>query len=158
MSLSTTSKRFLNTSRDGDSTTSLGSLSQCLTTLSVKKVFPDIQPKLTLVQLQAISPHPVTCHQWEEINPALAVSTFQILEESKKVSPQPSFPQTKQPQYSVVLLSNTSYHWTFWCISADKIIGTAEARWNIGGFIPLLHLTLSVLQTSTCPILLYLLQ
>jgi len=39
MSLSTTSKRFLNTSRDGDSTTSLGSLFQCLTTLSVKKCF-----------------------------------------------------------------------------------------------------------------------
>jgi len=36
MSLSTTSKRFLNTSRDGDSTTPLGSLFQYLTTLSVK--------------------------------------------------------------------------------------------------------------------------
>jgi len=30
------------------------------------KVFPDIQPKLTLAQLKAVSPHPVTCHQWEE--------------------------------------------------------------------------------------------
>jgi len=39
MSLSTTSKRFLNTSRDGDSTTPLGSLFQCLTTLSVRKCF-----------------------------------------------------------------------------------------------------------------------
>ena len=39
MSLSTTSKQFLNTSRDGDSTTSLRSLFQCLTTLSVKKFF-----------------------------------------------------------------------------------------------------------------------
>ena len=39
MSLSTTSKHLLNTSRDGDSTTSLGSLFQCLTTLSVKKCF-----------------------------------------------------------------------------------------------------------------------
>ena len=39
MSLSTTSKRFLSTSRDGDSTTSLRSLLQCLTTLSVKKGF-----------------------------------------------------------------------------------------------------------------------
>ena len=39
MFLSTTSKRFLNTSRDGDSTTSLGILFQCLTTLSVKKFF-----------------------------------------------------------------------------------------------------------------------
>jgi len=39
MPLSTTSKWFLNTSRDGDSTTSLGSLFQCLTTLYVKKCF-----------------------------------------------------------------------------------------------------------------------
>ena len=39
MSPSTTSKWFLNTSGDGDSTTSMGSLFQCLTTLSVKKFF-----------------------------------------------------------------------------------------------------------------------
>ncbi|KAK4832220.1 hypothetical protein QYF61_021067, partial [Mycteria americana] len=39
MSLSTTSTRLLNTSRDGNSTTSLGSLFQCLTTLSVNKFF-----------------------------------------------------------------------------------------------------------------------
>ena len=38
MSLNTTSKGFLTTSRD-DSTTTLGSLFQCLTTLSVKKFF-----------------------------------------------------------------------------------------------------------------------
>ena len=63
-----------------------------------KEVFPYIQPKLTLVQLKAISPRPVTCHQQEETNPALAVSTFQILEESNKVSSQPPFPQTKQLQ------------------------------------------------------------
>jgi len=61
-----------------------------------KDVFPDIQPKLTLMQLEAISPRPVTCQQWEETNPALAVSTFQILEESKKVCPHPPFPHTKQ--------------------------------------------------------------
>ena len=34
-----------------------------------KEVFPDIQPKPPLVQLEAISPHPVTCQQWEETNP-----------------------------------------------------------------------------------------
>ncbi|KAK4810518.1 hypothetical protein QYF61_004481 [Mycteria americana] len=39
MSLSTSSKRLLNTSRDGDSTTSLDSLFQCLITLLVKKFF-----------------------------------------------------------------------------------------------------------------------
>jgi len=39
MSLSTTSKQFVNTFRDSDSTTSLGSLFQCLTSLSEKKFF-----------------------------------------------------------------------------------------------------------------------
>ena len=39
MSPSTTSKHSLNTSRDGDSTTSLGSPFQCLTTLLEKRLF-----------------------------------------------------------------------------------------------------------------------
>jgi len=39
MSLNTTSKWFLNTSRDGDSTIFPESLFQCLTTLSEKKFF-----------------------------------------------------------------------------------------------------------------------
>ena len=39
MSRSTTSTRLLDISRDGDSTTSLSSLCQCLTTLWVKKFF-----------------------------------------------------------------------------------------------------------------------
>ena len=63
-----------------------------------KEVFPDIQPKLTLAQLKAISPRPVTCHQCEETGPSLAVSTFQVLKESNKVSSQPPLPQIKQPQ------------------------------------------------------------
>ena len=53
MSWSATSTRFLNTSRDGDSTTFLGSL----TTLSVKKfflIFPNIQSKPPLMQREAI--------------------------------------------------------------------------------------------------------
>ncbi|KAK4825341.1 hypothetical protein QYF61_026860 [Mycteria americana] len=39
MSLSTSSKRLLNTPRDGDSTTSPGSLFQCWTTLSELKLY-----------------------------------------------------------------------------------------------------------------------
>ena len=46
MSWSATSKRFLNTSRDGDSTTFLDSLFQCLTILSVMKFF--LIPNLNL--------------------------------------------------------------------------------------------------------------
>ena len=55
MSLSTTSKQFLNTLRDGDSTTSLGEPIPVLNNPFCIEVFPDIQPKLTLVQLEAIS-------------------------------------------------------------------------------------------------------
>ena len=46
MSPNATSTRVLNPSRDGDSTTALGSLCQCLTTLSVKKFFLVSNPNL----------------------------------------------------------------------------------------------------------------
>ncbi|KAK4809905.1 hypothetical protein QYF61_023392 [Mycteria americana] len=69
MSLSTSSKRLLNTSRDGDSTTSLGSLFQCLITLSVKRD-----------------------------RPHLSTASFQAVVESDEVSPQPPFLQAEQPQ------------------------------------------------------------
>jgi len=66
---------------------------------SYKEIFPDFQPKTPLAQREAISPHPVICHQWEETKPALTVITFQVFEMSNKVSPQPLLPQTKQPQF-----------------------------------------------------------
>ncbi|KAK4808932.1 hypothetical protein QYF61_008212 [Mycteria americana] len=69
MSLSTSAKRPLNTSRDGDSTSSLGSLFQCWTTLSVKRD-----------------------------RPHLSTPSFQAAVESDEVSPQPPFLQAEQPQ------------------------------------------------------------
>ena len=72
-----------------------------------KEFFPDIQPKPPLVQLEAISPRPL---QWEETKKTLSHYKhlsdiiFQILEESNKVSPQPPFPQTEQPQFLQSLL------------------------------------------------------
>jgi len=51
-----------------------------------KEVFPDIQPKHTRVQLEAISPRPVIYHQWEETNPALTVIIFQVLVESNQIT------------------------------------------------------------------------
>ena len=77
-SLRATSRRLLNTSRDGDSTTSMRSPSQCLTTLSVQKCFliPNLNLQPPLVQPEAISPHPVTS---EETSPALLQSPFRYL-------------------------------------------------------------------------------
>ncbi|KAM9656645.1 uncharacterized protein ACIBXB_008917 isoform 1-T1 [Morphnus guianensis] len=98
------SMRFLNTSRDGESTTSLGSLFQCLTTLSVKKFFLKIQSKPLFLQLEAISSCPISRHLTEETSNHLTTTSFQVVVESDKVSPQPPFLQTKQPQFPQPLL------------------------------------------------------
>jgi len=55
---------FLNTSRDGDSTTSLGSLFQCLTTMS-KEIFLNTQSKPPLMRLEAIASRPITSYLGE---------------------------------------------------------------------------------------------
>ncbi|KAK4831073.1 hypothetical protein QYF61_015271 [Mycteria americana] len=104
MSLSTSSKRLLNTSRDGDSTTSLGSLFQCLITLFSEVKFPNIQSKPPLAQLEAISSRPITCYLGAETDPHLATTSFQAVVESHKVSPEPPFLQAKQSQLPQPLL------------------------------------------------------
>ena len=71
---------------------------------AARRSWSDEAQVCTLAQLKAIFPRPVACHLQVESNPALAVSTFQILEEGKKVSPQPPLPQTKQPQFLQLLL------------------------------------------------------
>jgi len=53
MSLCATSTQFMNTSRDGDSTTSLGSLFQYLTALSENNFFPNIQLEMFPLPLLA---------------------------------------------------------------------------------------------------------
>ena len=75
MSLSTTSKRFLNTSWDGDSATSLGSLFQCLITLLENRFF--LTSNLYRTQLEAILSSPVTSYILKEANPHLATTSFQ---------------------------------------------------------------------------------
>ena len=94
MSLSTTSKQFLNKSRDGDSATSLGSLFWCLTTLSVNKFF--LISNLNLLW-HNLRPFPLILSS--VTSPALIVITFHVFEESNTVSPQPPLPQTKRSQF-----------------------------------------------------------
>jgi len=103
MSLSTTSTCLLNNSRDGEFTTALGSLFQCLTTVS-KEIFPSIQSKFPQVQLEAISSCPIACYLGEETDIHLATTSFQVAVESDKASAQPSFLQAKQPQFPQLLL------------------------------------------------------
>ncbi|KAK4826281.1 hypothetical protein QYF61_006728, partial [Mycteria americana] len=66
--------------------------------------FPNIQSKPPLAQLEAISSCPITCYLGEETNPHLSTTSFQVVVESDKVSPQPPFLQAKQSQLPQPLL------------------------------------------------------
>ncbi|KAK4828309.1 hypothetical protein QYF61_025321 [Mycteria americana] len=66
--------------------------------------FPNIQSKPPLAQLEAISSCPITCYLGEETDPHLSTTSFQVVEESNKVSPQPPFLQAKQSQLPQPLL------------------------------------------------------
>ena len=72
-----------------------------------KEIFPNIQSKPPLVQLKAISSRPTACYLGEETNTHLAKTSFQVAVESDKVSSQPPFLQSKQPQFPQLLL-----HWS----------------------------------------------
>ncbi|KAK4827284.1 hypothetical protein QYF61_016430 [Mycteria americana] len=69
-----------------------------------EEFFPNIQSKPPLVQLEAISSCPITCYLGEETDPHLSTTSFQVVVESKKVSPQPPFLQAEQPQFPQPLL------------------------------------------------------
>jgi len=52
-------------------------------------IFPNIQSKPPLAQLEAISSCPMTCYLGEETDTHLTITSFQVVVEHKKVSPQP---------------------------------------------------------------------
>ncbi|KAK4823617.1 hypothetical protein QYF61_004220 [Mycteria americana] len=81
-------------------TTSLGSLFLCLITLSVKKFFLISNLNLSW----PISSCPMACYVGEETDPHLSTTSFQVVVESDKVSPQPPFLQARQPQFPQPLL------------------------------------------------------
>jgi len=104
MSPSATSTRFSNPSRDGDSTTALGSLVQCLTTLAVKTLFLISSLNLPWHNLR----HRLSFYRWlpgSRDQPPLTTPSFQGAVESDKVPPQPPLLQTEQPQLPQPLLN-----------------------------------------------------
>ncbi|KAK4820559.1 LOW QUALITY PROTEIN: hypothetical protein QYF61_000709 [Mycteria americana] len=83
-------------SRDGDSTTSLGSLFQCLITLSVKKNFLISSLNLPWRNLRPF-PLVLSLVTWEK-RPTPPLYNLLSVVESDEVSPQPPFLQAEQPQ------------------------------------------------------------
>ena len=68
------------------------------------EIFPDIQSKPPLTQLEAIASHAFASYLGEVINMCLTTASFQVVVESNKVPPQPSLLQTKQSQFLQQLL------------------------------------------------------
>jgi len=62
-------------------------------------MFPNIQSKPPLMQLEAIASRPIASYLGEETNTRLTTPSFQVVVESNKVPPQPPFLQTGQPQF-----------------------------------------------------------
>ncbi|KAK4812344.1 LOW QUALITY PROTEIN: hypothetical protein QYF61_017121 [Mycteria americana] len=88
-----------------------------------KKIFPNIQSKPFLMQLEAISCRPIASYLGEETETCLATTSFQVVVESDEVSPEPPFLQAKQPQFpqplpiSLVLQTLDQLH----CPSLDTL-------------------------------------
>ena len=140
---------FLSISRGSDSTTSLGSLFQCLTTLS-EKFFLMLNLNLPW---RILRPFPLILSQLhgEEADPYLATNSFQEAVERNKFSPEPPLSQTEQPQFpqpltphkvcalvpSPASLPSCGRAQGSWCIScekqsADEYIYEYVVRWVSG--------------------------
>ena len=69
-----------------------------------KEIFPNIQYKTPLTQLEAIASRPIASYLGEETNTCLTTTSFQVVGESSKVPPQPPLLHTKQPHLPQLLL------------------------------------------------------
>ena len=58
-------------------------------------ILPRIQSEAPMVQIEAITSHPITSYLGKEANLQLITASFQVIVESSKVSPEPSLLQTK---------------------------------------------------------------
>lgn len=88
IALSATFSHFLNTFRERDFITSLGSLFQYN---PFHEEIPDLQPELALGQLETMLSHPATDCLGADTNLHLAAASFQILVGCDKVTPEPPF-------------------------------------------------------------------
>ena len=93
---------FLKTSTDGDSTTALGSLCQCLMTL--RRNFSKYSTRTFTTTTWSHYDSSYHCYLGGEANPLLATTSLHTVVESNDISPEPPLLQTKQSQFPQPLL------------------------------------------------------
>lgn len=138
----TVSGWVLSVSKGGDTTSFLGNLVQCLTTLTVKTFSPCVQMEFSVFQFVHIAPCPVTGLGWEETVSIFCTPLIWCLYPWKR-SPKPSVLQVEQSQLSQPLSylfrlsdpfiifvvpcwthSNNSMSCLFVCLFAFNILGS----------------------------------
>jgi len=75
-----------------------------------EEIFPNIQSKPPLTQLEAIASRPVTCYLGKEANLHVSTASFRVVIESDKVSPQSLFLQAKQCHFPQPILVGLVLH------------------------------------------------
>jgi len=87
------------------------------------EIFPNIQSKPPLTQLETLSSRGITCYVGKETNPHLTTPSFQAVLESNKVPPQPPLLQAEQPQLPQPLLTGLVLQTLPWlcCPSLDTL-------------------------------------
>lgn len=98
MALSATCTHLFHTSKDRDSSSSLGRPFQCLITLCIIKHFLITNLNLPWHSLRPFTHILSTCHWEKETAILLTATTFQIVVQNHEISLQPSILQIKQPR------------------------------------------------------------
>ena len=123
-----TSSLALNASRDGASTTSLGNLFQCITTLCVKNFLLISNLNLPCLSLK---PFPLVLSLFNLINshsPLLFICSLQVLEGHNEVSPEPSLLQAKQAQFPQPFLIGEFSRYLPKICTHSKVFGKANRK------------------------------
>ena len=96
-------------SREGESTTSLGSLFQCSVTPSLTEVPSHIGVELPMLTFMAISPYSVPADCWKEVGHVLLTPTFKILMSINQISSESSFLKVEQTRFTQPFLIGEIY-------------------------------------------------
>lgn len=110
MTLSDPSTHLLNNSRNGDATTSLGSLFSMLDNIFYEDICPNIHPKLSLAQLEALSSF-LLLVTWE-VRPLPTFLQVPFVQQKRVIRThnESPFVQVKQHQFPQHLLSRLFTH------------------------------------------------
>ena len=111
----TVSTWLLNNSKEGDPTSFLGNLCQCLVTVTARKMFPGVHTAPPVFHFVPIASGSVTRHHWEESGSFTFAPSLQVFIDVGKIPPEPFLRHAEQWQLSqpflVEEMLQSPVHW-----------------------------------------------